>query len=379
MLGIRLRPLQRPYLSSTRGLARAISYRYDPSANARAFSSNKLDDFVQAPPDGTVQAIHGSSSKMNMLRENIDDFERETILADHSWRQQNRIWTNDEIAVIMAEKNKKLHIPVTFSDKVMRGIMQTLYRGFNFITGYREENPPTKSIEWRLIVLESFAGVPGFLAAAFRHFYSLRTMQRDHGAIFTLLEEAENERMHLLVCMKMFEANLLTRAMVITAQVTMTPFLMAVWMIKPGALHRFVAYLEETAVHTYFNIIKQCDTPGTHLNKDWAKLPAPDIAKAYWRLQPDATWRETLGHILADEAHHRDVNHAFASLGPGVENPFIHVHQRNFDAALIRRSSQLATSADPKTSEEHARDEDAQFYGDVSPYRRSEVKTAAVK
>jgi hypothetical protein len=204
-------------------------------------------------------------------------------------------------------------------------------------------------------------------------------MQRDHGAIFTLLEEAENERMHLLVCMKMFEANLITRALVITAQVTMTPFLMVVWMIKPGALHRFVAYLEETAVHTYFNIIKQCDTPGTDLNKDWSKLPAPDIAKAYWRLSPDATWRETLGHILADEAHHRDVNHAFASLGPGVENPFIQVHQRNFDAALIRRSSQLNASADPKTAEVQARNQDAQNNQDASQYEPNEAKSAIVK
>ena len=47
-------------------------------------------------------------------------------------------------------------------------------------------------------MLESFAGVPGFVAAAFRHFRSLRRLERDRGFIFTLLEEAENERMHLL-------------------------------------------------------------------------------------------------------------------------------------------------------------------------------------
>lgn len=44
--------------------------------------------------------------------------------------------------------------------------------------------------------------MPGFVAAGFRHFRSLRALERDHGFIFTLLEEAENERMHLLVCMK---------------------------------------------------------------------------------------------------------------------------------------------------------------------------------
>ncbi|KAK3236288.1 Alternative oxidase, mitochondrial precursor [Cymbomonas tetramitiformis] len=40
--------------------------------------------------------------------------------------------------------------------------------------------------------------VPGMVAGMLRHMTSLRTMKRDHGWIHTLLEEAENERMHLL-------------------------------------------------------------------------------------------------------------------------------------------------------------------------------------
>jgi len=121
-----------------------------------------------------------------------------------------------------------------------------LYKTFNFITGYKEGNASVNSVEWRLIVLESVAGVPGFLAAGFRHFRSLRQLKRDHGFITTLLEEAENERMHLLVCLDMFKASWLTRAMVIGAQVTVTPALMLVYMVNPRSMHRFVGYLEET-------------------------------------------------------------------------------------------------------------------------------------
>ena len=43
--------------------------------------------------------------------------------------------------------------------------MYGLYNSFNFLTGYKEVNPSVQSIEWRLIVLESVAGVPGFVAA----------------------------------------------------------------------------------------------------------------------------------------------------------------------------------------------------------------------
>lgn len=51
--------------------------------------------------------------------------------------------------------------------------------------------------DWPLLMLAQ--GVPGAVAASLRHLGSLRRMQRDHGWIHTLLEEAENERMHLLV------------------------------------------------------------------------------------------------------------------------------------------------------------------------------------
>lgn len=162
------------------------------------------------------------------------------------------------------------------------------------MTGYTPVNPTVKAIEWRLIILESVAGVPGFVAAGFRHFRSLRRLDRDHGWIATLLEEAENERMHLLVCLKMFETTKLTRTMVIAAQMLLTPILMSVYMIHPKSMHRFVGYLEETACHTYADIIRHVETPGTNLHSAWSELDAPDIAKGYWKLDKNAKFVEAL-------------------------------------------------------------------------------------
>ena len=138
------------------------------------------------------------------------------------------------------------HTPKTKTDVAMHTLMRSMYHSFNFITNYKPVNTDPKAVEWRLIVLESVAGVPGFVAAGFRHFRSLRNLERDYGWIPTLLEEAENERMHLLVCLKMFNATPATRAMVLAAQLAITPFLMVTYMINPKAGHRFVGYLEET-------------------------------------------------------------------------------------------------------------------------------------
>ena len=41
-------------------------------------------------------------------------------------------------------------------------------------------------------------------------------------------------------------------------------------------------------------------------------VPAPKIARDYWRLADDATLRDVVLAVRADEAGHRDVNHGFA-------------------------------------------------------------------
>lgn len=71
-------------------------------------------------------------------------------------------------------------------------------------------------------------------------------------------------------------------------------------------LVRFVGYLEETACEEYTHFLKAIDS-GRIPN-----VPAPDIAKNYWNLAPDARLRDVVLVVRADEALHRDVNHNFS-------------------------------------------------------------------
>lgn len=258
-------------------------------------------------------------------KENDIGFIHEIKSGDHTGRQQNHIWTKQELETAMTTLYR--HEPKTIPDKILNGIMYGLYNTFNFVTGYKSEDPDVSAIEWRLIVLESIAGVPGFMAAGFRHFKSLRTLSRDHGWIATLLEEAENERMHLLFCLMIANKSNLTRYLVLAAQLTMTPVLMTMYLLKPQYLNRFVGYLEETACFTYVSIIKNIETPGTKLNLAWKDLPAPPIALGYYRLHPDAKWVDALKCMMADESHHRDVNHTLAEMKSDDPNPFVDMHK----------------------------------------------------
>jgi len=184
-----------------------------------------------------IPSAHPPNAKPQVLSKAAYDL-AERDMSDRMGRQQNHIWSPEELQHRLQGYND-VHVPETFSDHVMHKIMYWgLYHPFNFITGYSSKDPTPQSIEWRLIILESFAGVPGFVAAGFRHFRSLRLLKKDYGWIGTLLEEAENERMHLLVCLKMFQAGTVTRTLCIAAQVCMTPFLMAVYVVKPKVRER---------------------------------------------------------------------------------------------------------------------------------------------
>jgi hypothetical protein len=91
--------------------------------------------------------------------------------------------------------------PVTLSDKIAYYTVKVMRFNFDLMSGYYWRARTEKMWLARIIFLESVAGVPGSIGATVRHLASLRRMKRDHGWIHTLLEEAENERMHLLTAM----------------------------------------------------------------------------------------------------------------------------------------------------------------------------------
>ena len=63
----------------------------------------------------------------------------------------------------------------------------------------------------------------------------------------------------------------------------------------------------------------------------------------------DATWVNTLERMLADESHHRDINHSLASMPPealyGKENPFVKEHIADYEASVKRRTEQVLKQA----------------------------------
>ena len=158
----------------------------------------------------------------------------------------------------------------------------------------------------RAVVLETVAAVPGMVGGSLQHLRALRRMESDHGWIRTLLDEAENERMHLMTFIQIARPSRLERLLILIVQGVFYNFFFLLYMISPRTAHRVVGYLEEEAVYSYTEYLAGVD------DGSYANVPAPEVAIDYWNLSADARLRDVIIVVRADEAQHRDVNHEFA-------------------------------------------------------------------
>lgn len=152
-------------------------------------------------------------------------------------------------------------------------------------------------------MLETVAAVPGMVGGLLLHCRSLRRFEHSGGWIRALLEEAENERMHLMTFMEVAKPVWYERALVFAVQGGFFNLYFLLYVISPKLAHRITGYLEEEAIYSYTSFLEEIDK-GNIPNG-----PAPAIAIDYWQLPKDAKIRDVVLVVRADEAHHRDVNH----------------------------------------------------------------------
>jgi len=159
----------------------------------------------------------------------------------------------------------------------------------------------------RAVVLETVAAVPSMVGGLLQHLKALRHIRDDQGWIKELIEEADNERMHLMTFIQIAQPSEFERFLIAAMQLIFYNCYFFLYLLAPRVAHRIVGYLEDVAVTSYTQFLEQFDA-GIVEN-----VPAPQIAKDYWELPDDARLREVVLVIRADEAEHRDKNHDFAN------------------------------------------------------------------
>jgi ubiquinol oxidase len=205
---------------------------------------------------------------------------------------------------------------------VPHGVSDRFALGFTKLLRFCADTFFAKRYGHRAIVLETVAAVPGMVGAMLTHLRCLRKMKDDDGWIRTLMEEAENERMHLMTFIEIAKPTLFERIVIMLVQGIFLIGFTILYVLSPRTAHRVVGYFEEEAVISYTLYLADIDA-GRSPN-----VPAPAIAKHYWKLDEAATLRDVVVIVRADEAHHRDINHGFAStlggtpVDPGTTAPY---------------------------------------------------------
>jgi ubiquinol oxidase len=188
--------------------------------------------------------------------------------------------------------------PKNIRDKIAKWITRTVAELADFFFKERYAH--------RAIVLETVASVPGIIGGFFQHLKSLRYMRDDRGWIKTLLDEAENERVHLLIYSEIAKPTKIERFLIIAIQFFFCVFYFFIYLLSPRTAHRLVGYLEEEAVHSYEHFLSIIREGGQE------NIAATPLARAYWNLKEDARLSDMIQATIVDEMAHRDVNHRFS-------------------------------------------------------------------
>ncbi|EFJ17087.1 hypothetical protein SELMODRAFT_421378 [Selaginella moellendorffii] len=309
--------------AAARLLVRAIELRsgLTPSSSSRHFSSGSrsffLDKLARPVPhqisrcgssrfssSAAAHVVNSQNSPTDHENHKNDDQQFSNywgIITKKTLREDGTPWPwncfkpSDSYVSDTSIDVKKHHIPDAVVDKVALKTVKFL-RALSDLF-FQERHG------CHAVLLETVAAVPGMVGGMLLHCKSLRKFEHSGGWIKALLEEAENERMHLMTFMEVFQPKWYERALVLAVQGVFFNGYFALYLIFPRLAHRFVGYLEEEAVASYTEFLAALDK-GSMPN-----TPAPAIAIDYWRLPSDATLRDVVFVVRADEAHHRDVNH----------------------------------------------------------------------
>ena len=131
--------------------------------------SNAMDGKEEVDEDGTLHRRKGSLSHPLGLG---------TCSTEYMYGKARGVYSEEELDV------KLTHVEaVSTSDKIAQRAVGVVRFLFDAVSLWNTGEITQAKVLRRVIFLETVAGIPGFVAAMFRHFRSLRTFTRDGGML----------------------------------------------------------------------------------------------------------------------------------------------------------------------------------------------------
>nr|GEZ95441.1 alternative oxidase 1 [Tanacetum cinerariifolium] len=170
------------------------------------------------------EAIHSYTEFLKELdKGNIENVKAPAIAIDY-WRLPA------DATLHLSIDLKKHHKPTTWLDKFAYYVVKSLRLPTDIFFQRR--------YGCRAMMLETVAAVPGMVGGMLLHCKSLRRFEHSGGWIKALLEEAENERMHLMTFMEVAKPKWYERALVFTVQGVFFNAYFLAYLASPKLAHR---------------------------------------------------------------------------------------------------------------------------------------------
>lgn len=190
------------------------------------------------------------------------------------------------------------HAPATLADRIAWRAARALAASSGALFGRRYGD--------RVVVMETVAAVPAMVAATLLHLKCLRRMIDDRGWVRTFMNEAENQRAHLMAFVAVARPGGWERFLIMIGQGVFYNAYFLLYLVAPRMAHRLGGYFAELATRGYSLYLDRLAA-----NPD-ENIAAPASAKIYWDLPEDAQLSDMIVAMRDDEAIHRDIHHAFA-------------------------------------------------------------------
>lgn len=190
------------------------------------------------------------------------------------------------------------HPTETLSDRLASSAARALTAAAGALFGRRYGN-------WA-VVLETIAAVPAMVAATLLHLKCLRRMIDDRGWVRTFMDEAENQRAHLMAFVAIQRPSMSERLLIVVSQGIFYNAYFLLYLVSGRIAHRLAGYLAEQSVLGYSRYLERIEAGALE------DRVAPDSALAYWSLPSGSRLSDMIVAMREDEAIHRDIHHAFA-------------------------------------------------------------------
>lgn len=180
----------------------------------------------------------------------------------------------------------------------------------------RSQRVSERQLARRAMMLNCDGQATALSAVVIGHCRSMVRNTSDSGWVHTLAAEVECMRAQYAIWAALSPPSTMERIFDLMLTLNLLTQCCIVYLVAPSIIHAYQVYRAGEDLFWLGTTRHMLGRPGRLPTWEQAKAPGP--AHAFYALPPDASFKDVLRRMMADEASLRAINHQLAGLAPGT-------------------------------------------------------------